>query len=242
MQFFKRILQSSAEQVAPEKRRSGQRLAVNPEFPLRTGLGLGATRNNWNWKGRLVDCSEQGVRLLFGTAVQAATGESCDLKLDLEEFVLELPCHVSNLRRQSDGFNLGLKHDIADAESRGAYRQFLEIVALGAALRPHLRKHQPEGSNYLVEQYVGERRSCLNVWRHPSGGAVAAAEFLLKDCLIRMVAGHHPEYFTDTEAVEAHRANPAHALEIHRLFRWVVPNLSASVPDDLRKFLQKYTG
>jgi hypothetical protein len=250
MQFFKRILQPSADQVAPEKRRSGQRLAINPEFPLRTGLGFigrdvvdaRGNRDHWNWNGQLVDCSEQGVRLQFGTAVPAATGETCDLKLDLEGFVLVVPCHVSNLRRQSDGIYLGLKHSITDEETQGSYRQFLEIVALGASLRPHLRKHQPEGSDHLVEQYASERRSCLNVWRHPSSGLVAATEILLKDCLVRMVAGRSVEYYVGCEAIEERRATAAHALEIHRLFHWVVPNLSPTVPEDVRKFLLKHAG
>jgi hypothetical protein len=183
---------------------------ISAEFPLRTGLGFTArARDSWNWKGRLLNCSEQGVRLQFDTPVQAATGELCDLKLDLEEFVLVVPCHISNLRRQGSTAFLGLKHNITDEETQGAYRLFLEIVALGAALRQHLRKSQPEGSDYLVEQYASEQRSCLNGWRHPSSGMVAAAEFLLKDCAVRIVAGHRPEYFASTAAVEANRATPA---------------------------------
>lgn len=241
MQFFKRILQPTTSEVAPEKRRGGQRLAVSLDLPLRTGLCFPARpatgRDAWNWKGRIVDCSEQGVRLQFEGQVAATSGESCDLKLDLEEFVLVVPCHVSNVRRQGDVTTIGLRHDVTDEDTMKAYHQFLEIVALGATLRPHLRRSLPPGSNYLVEQYVSERRSCLNVWRHPADGAVAAIEFLLKDCLVRIVAGHAVEYYAGTEAVATQRAAGAPALEIHRLFRWVLPNLSHTVPADVREFL-----
>jgi hypothetical protein len=244
MQFFKRILLPNAKAVSPEKRQSGQRLVVGKEFPLRTGLDLGGReggdRNQWNWKCRLLNCSEQGLRLEVGAAVPAVTGSPCALMLDLEGFELEVPACVSNHRRQGDRMFLGLKHAIADTETLNAYRQFLEVVALGATLRLHVRRSQPEGSEYLVEQYASERRSCLNVWRYPATRMVAAAEFVLKDCLVRSLPKQPLEYYAGTETTKAPRAAPAQALEIHRLFHWVVPNLSLSVPEDVREYLQKH--
>jgi hypothetical protein len=237
MQFFKRILPSSEKAVAPEHRQGGQRLVVAEGFPLR--LGLGDDGERWNWKCRLLNCSEPGMRILTGAAVTLVTGAPARIRLDLEGFELVVPCRVSNQRRQGDRLFLGLAHAITDGETLGAYRQFLEIVALGGTLRQHLRRSQPEGSEYLVEQYASARRSCLNVWRYPATGMVAAAEFLLKDCLVRSVTGRPLEYFSGPEAKEILRATPAQSLEIHRLFHWVVHNLSLSVPEDVRKYLQK---
>jgi hypothetical protein len=238
MQFFKRILQSSEKAIAPEKRQGGQRLVVAEEFPLRVALGEAGDR--WNWKCRMLNCSEPGVRVLTGAAVTVVTGAPCNLRIDLEGFELMVPCVVSNQRRQGERLFLGLKQVIADAETLGAYRQFLEIVALGTTLRLHVRRSQPPGAEYLVEQYVSARRSCLNVWRHPSTAMVAGAEFIMKDCLVRVMPGNPLEYYAGPEATAALRASPAQALEIHRLFHWVVPNLSLSVPEDVRKFLQKH--
>lgn len=238
MQFFKRILQSSEKAVAPEKRLSGQRLTVSEDFPLRIALVVGGRDQ---WKCRLLNCSEQGMRLQLGASVAATAGWPCDLKLDLEGFELVVPCVISNHRAQGERMFLGLKLAIIDPETLGAYRQFLEIVALGATLKQHVRRSQPAGSEYLVEQYASARCSCLNVWRSPATKMVVAAEFLLKDCLVRVVAGRPLDYFAGTAATEANRATPAQALEIHRLFHWVVPNLSLSVPEDLRKFLQKHS-
>lgn len=240
MQFFKRILQSSGKAVAPEKRQGGQRLVVAEEFPLRVGIAPGGS-DRWNWKCRLLNCSEPGVRLLVGAAVEAAAGTPCWLRLDLEGFELMLPCLVSNRRQQGERMFLGLKQVIADPETLGGYRQFLEIVALGAMLRQYVRRSQPSGSDYQVEQYVSARHSCLNVWRHPATGMVAAAELILKDSLVRVTPGKPLEYFAGTDAATAPRAAPAEALEMYRLFRWVVPNLSLSVPEDVRKFLLKHS-
>lgn len=241
MQFFRRILQSSEKAVAPEKRQGGQRLVVTEEFPLRVAIAPGDPGDRWNWKCRLLNCSEPGVRIQTEAAVTTVAGAPCQLRLDLEGFELVVPCLVSNQRRQGERLFLGLKQVITDAATLGAYRQFLEIVALGATLRLHVRRSQPPGSEYLVEQYVSARRSCLNVWRHPATAMVAGAEFILRDCLVRVMPGHPLEYYDGTDATKAPRAAPDQALEIHRLFRWVAPNLSLSVPEDVRKFLQKHS-
>ncbi len=240
MQFFKRILQSSEKSVAPEKRQGGQRLVVGENFPLRVATAFGADRDRWNWKCRLLNCSEPGVRIETGAAVPAATGAAGCFRIDLEGFELTVPCVVSNHRRQGERMFLGLKQVIGDPVTLAAYRQFLEIVALGATLRQHYRRSRPEGSEYLVEQYVSARHSCLNIWRHPSTAQVAGAEFILRECLVRVMPGHPLEYYAGTDTAKAPRAAPEQALEIHRLFRWVVPNLSLSVPEDVRKFLAKH--
>lgn len=239
MQFFKRILQSNEKAVASEKRLGGQRLVVAEEFPLRVALGLDGG-DRWNWQCRLLNCSEPGVRVLTEVAVAAVTGAPCNFRIDLEGFELTVPCVVSNHRRQGERMFLGLRQVVADAETLGGYRQFLEIVALGATLRLNVRRSRPPDAEYQVEQYVSARRSCLNLWRHPATGFVAAAELILRDCLVRVVPGHPLEYYLGLEAVAGARATPAQALEIHRLFHWVVPNLSLSVPEDVRKFLQKH--
>jgi len=47
--------------------------------------------------------------------------------------------------------------------------------------------------------------------------------------------GWPAEYLTDARA-----ATPAKAVEIKRLFNWVLPNLAPTVPDDVRDFLRHY--
>lgn len=247
MLFFKRILQEPAKAVTRKERRGAQRLAIGPEFPLQAALGFdrrGGTVAPMShpggpaWKGRLLDCSEVGARILLGPAALASRGDFCELRLDLAGFKLTVPCEVTNLRVESNGVHFGLQHELKDGTVANAYRQFLEIVALGATIKP-AKKPKPDDSGYLVELYSGNG-SRLTIWRKPAGGEVAAFEFLLKDCLVRAARGRPMEFLSGTEAATARQATPVKAIEIQRLFNWVVPNLAAAVPAEVRAFLQSY--
>lgn len=251
MLFFKRILQEpeGGRAVARKERRGTQRLAINPEFPLKAVLGFDrrggtiapmAMPGGCEWPGRLMDCSAVGARIRLAPAALASRGDFCDLRLSLDGFKLTVPCHVTNLRVESDGVHFGLQHDFKDDAVRSAYRQLLEIVAFGGTLKS-VRKPKPDDSGYLAEQYAGAQ-SRLTVWRKKTDGEVAAFEFRLKDCLVRVARGRLVEYLSGTEAADARPATPAKAGEIQRLFNWVVPNLAAAVPADVRNFLRHYAG
>jgi hypothetical protein len=257
MAFFKRILREPPPAASlleggplvlppPVERRRAPRFAVSPDFPLKavlnyvgrddTGAPMSNSRHNWHWKGRLIDCSEYGARLQLGPGLRAVIGETCDLRLGVQEFELVVPCHVTNIRGNDEGMVFGLLHDIADPAVLGDYRQFVEIIALGSTLRLRTRTPQPDDSGYFVERYASTRPSSLTVWRHPRTRAVSAFELILKDCQVRAAAGRGAEYFSG-EGDGARRASAARCLEIHRLFQWVVPNLPATMPEDVRRFL-----
>lgn len=252
MQFFKRILKQpdDAPEVEREERRGNRRFPINPQFPLQAVLSfvgrdesgnfLGTQRTGWNWKGRLVNFSEFGASMQLAPSVLAARGDSCDLKLSLERFALVVPCHIINMRIQRDGVFFGLKHDITDEATLAGYRQLLGIVALGATLKPRFKTPKVDESGYLLEQYANDQPARLSIWRHKGGKAVAAFEFLFKDCLVRAAEGHGVEYLAGTAAAEARPASPTKAEEIQRLFQWVVPNLAPAVPPDVREFLRGY--
>ncbi len=246
MQFFKRILKAPEPEVkgiAREERRSAQRLVINPEFPLKTTLSFtdgDDTRQRRDWKGRLINCSAVGARIQLGPAALAVRGDYCDLKLSLEGFKLVLPCHITNIRVERDGIHFGLKHDIDNAVTQNAYRQLLEIVALGATLKPKFKNPKPDESGFLVEQYASNWQSRLTVWRDKSDKEMTAFEFLLKDCLVRAAREQGLQYLNGTDAATARPATEVKAAEIHRLFRWVTANLPASVPADVREFLQYF--
>src|SRR4051812_11395933 len=170
MLFFKRILKepAPAPSAAPVvERRSEQRYVISPEFPLKvllsfvgrddTGAPMSNTRHGWNWKGRLIDCSEEGARLQLGPGIRIGVGEACDLKLSVQDFELTVPGHVINLSEQPDGVILGLKHAIADHETLEAYRQLLEVIALGSTLKLQSKTPSPDQSGYNVEVYGGPR-------------------------------------------------------------------------------------
>ena len=253
MTFFKRILKEP-EPVATEaprvERRSVPRFAISPQFPLKavlsfvardeSGAPMSNTRHGWNWKGRLIECSELGARMQLGPGIRAEPAENCDLKLSVQAYEISVPCHIANLSEPPEGMVLGLVHDLSDAAVRRDYLQLLEIVALGSTLKLQPKADQPDASGYLVEVYASGRPSRLTVWRHPANGAVAAFEFQLKENLVRAAAGHGAEFLADVDGTGSRPASNEQCLEIGRLFTWVVPNLAAVVPEDVRAFLQHY--
>jgi hypothetical protein len=235
--------------VPAVERRSGQRFPVSPEFPLKavldyigrddTGAPLGHSKHGWHWKGRLLDCSESGARIQLGVGLRAVIGESCDLRLSVQDFALTVPCHITNIRALPEGAVFGLRHDIADEQTLGDYRQLVEVMALASTLRLRTRTPKPDESGYLVERYASARPSRLTVWRHPVDDSVSAFEFQLKDCLLRAAEEQSLEYFTGDDT----GSRPATAVrchEIHRMFQWVVPNLPDAVPADVKKFLRRF--
>jgi hypothetical protein len=242
MAFFKRILQEPppAAPAAGEtpgtlpavERRRAARFPVSPGFPLRavlnyigrddTGAPMSASRHGWQWKGRLLDCSELGARMQLGPGHRAIVGEACDLRLSVQDFEIVVPCEVTHLRANPEGVVFGLRHDLAEAAVARDYRELVEVIALGSTLRMRTRSPQPDESGYFVERYASSRPSALTIWRNPRDGAVSAFEFILKDCMVRVALGQDLEYFSG-DADGARRASSARCLEIHRLFQWVVP-------------------
>jgi hypothetical protein len=247
MQFFHDILQPSAEGARPE-RRGARRLSIHADFPLRTALSfigrdehgqpLGTKRAAWHWKGRLINCSERGARLQLAPSVRPVDDEECDLQLNLDGFALSVPGRITNLQEEADGVVCGLKLAPADEETAAGFRQFLEIVALGGALKPRPKAAPVAGSGYVAEHYTSDWQSRLSVWRYPKGGEIAAFEFVLKDCLVRWAHGQKIEYFNGAEAGITSALSFNRSWEIRRLFQWVVPNLAPAVADDVRAHLR----
>jgi hypothetical protein len=255
MSFFKRILKEPEPPAKPAvavERRNLPRYPISQEFPLKavlsfigrdeSGAPMSSTRHGWNWKGRLIDCSEEGARLQMGPAVKLQDGEPCDLKLSVQDYEISVPCHVTNLGETPEGIVLGLKHAIDDAGTLEGYRQLLDVVALGSTLKLESQAKKPDASGYLVEIYASPGRSRLTVWRHPADESVLAFEFVMKDNMVRAAAGQRVEYLADLGGTGSRPANTEKCLEIGRLFQWVVPNLPADMPEEVRGFLKHYAG
>lgn len=247
MLFFNLIL-NFGQDGAPDERRVVRRLSISPRFPLKTVLNLvgrddhgeplvSADGTGWDWSGRLVNISTTGARLQVPPGACARSGDTCRLKLDLEGHLLELPGRIVHVKERRDSLDYGLALDALAAGPREAYDQFLELIALGATLKP-VRPLQAIDDHYLVEQYAGDPGAQLDVWRHSAGGDVAAFEFRLRDHRVRGHAGRNELEFLPATAEAA--VPPEQSAEIHRLFHWVVPNLPTTVPVDVREFLRQY--
>lgn len=250
MQLFKHILTESEPEIPQVERRSTQRFVIHPGFPLRavlsfigrddTGAPMSDSRQAWHWKGRLIDCSERGMRMQLGRGVRGDVGDLCDLMLTLEDFELSVPCHISNVRAEPESTAFGLQHDIADEVTWITYQQLLEVVALSSTLKKTFKHTKPDATGYLAEQYASDRPARLTVWRHPANKAVVACEFLLKNTLMRAAVGLEVEYLIGLDAESIRPVPPSKEGEVRRLFHWAAPNLAACVPDDVRAFVCYY--
>lgn len=248
MPLFKSILQSLTP--LPPERRTEQRFTINPAFPLKavlsyvgrdeTGKPMSESRTGWNWKGRLLDCSFAGARLQVGPGLNAIVGDACDLKLGVQEFEIAVPCHVAHIQEQAGEVIFGLEHDITDDATLAEYGQLIEVLALGSTLKARHDAPVPDKSGYLVEQFANDRPARLTVWREMTTRGVVAFEFLLKESVLQAAVGQSMEYLLVTDDASAVRATAQKSMEMHRLYTWVLPNLPADVPADVKAFLQGY--
>jgi len=251
MLFFKRILGMS-EPDAPAERRGGNRYTVGVRFPMKVILNtqgrdemgeLLKSKENagWDWTGRLINLSLSGARMQVPATMHSHVGDACRLKFEIEGYQLAVPGQIAHISERRDSFLYGLKLDLSSGEASHAYHQLVDLVSLGSTLKPSRPPGPDEASGYLVEQYVGEEKSRLNVWREYAGRSIVAFDFRLKHCCVR---GLHDrsglEYFVDACDETVQVAPETQVPEIHRLFHWVVPNIATAVPVDVRDFLRKF--
>jgi hypothetical protein len=251
MLFFKRILDVKKSDTAPSERRGNERYAVLPDFPVKTVINIISrddfgqpikTRNGegTDWTGRLINLSSAGARVQLPRTISALRGDPCLLKIDVQGFELSVPGKVAHVAERRDSFVFGLALNLEASPAQLAFRQLVELVALGATLK-QVRPPQPDASGYVVEQYAGDPASRLTIWRHLVGREVAAFEFQLKDCAVRGVAGRDGiECFASVDTAHSAPVKGAREDEIQRLYQWVVLNLAAAVPADVREFLQRH--
>lgn len=250
MLFFKRILDTRKPE-APSDRRGGSRFAVQAGFPVKAILNIAGrdelgqpladkNKQGLDWTGRLIDLSSSGARIQVPRTVLAERGDSCRLKIDVQGYELVVPGKIAHVAERRDSLLFGLALDLEASQTQAAFRQLVELVALGSTLKQS-KPLQPDASGYMVEEFTGEPSSRLVIWRRMVGREVAAFEFVLKDCVVRGLADREGlECFAGADAATARRASGAKGEEIQRLYQWVVLNLAPAVPADVRDFLQQH--
>jgi len=195
-----------------------------------------------DWGGVLINLSSSGARMQVPSSVHAQRGDVCQMKFDLEGYVLTVPGQIAHISERHDSFIYGLKLEVSNDENSQAYRQLIDLVALGAMLKPVKAAQPDEESGYLVEQYIGEENCRLDVWREYAGRTIVAFDFKLRNYRVRGLSDRaNLEYFMEVDASGTVQPAPAsQSPEIQRLFHWVVPNIPNAVPEDVRGFLQKF--
>lgn len=249
MLLFKRILNAATGSNASREKRRGNRYPINPAFPLRAVLSLtgrdnfgnplkAADNKGWDWKGHLVNFSSTGARMELPPAALAARGDDCQLKLSLDRYQLVIPSRVAHLKEHRDHVVFGLELNLTESETRRAYRQLVDLVALGASLKL-AESDRVDDSGYLVEKYGGKEDALLTIWRDSAEQMITAFELKVKEYYIRGTSKNRKlHYFATGADKELKPVAVSMNGEMQRLFQWIVPNITDAVPADVQNFLK----
>jgi PilZ domain len=242
--LFKRLFNFEKAKVVPSEQRLNQRYTPGAAFPLQAALILAGH----DWPAKVLNISGNGVGLLVDRAAAPVEGQSARLRLLLDRHRLELDVRIAHLKPAEKGLYCGLGLKFDDFNVQKAYLQFLLPITIGQSLVPvpgeRVIQNEPQ---FIKQVYRGDEGSVLTVWLESTAGTpLHSFEFQMQDyfCKAKMRTGALEAY--QLEATESHTAKLTHPVfdttgglhdEIRQLFRWIVPNLSKTIPDDVRAVL-----
>lgn len=247
MQIFRRLFNFKPEQVVRLDHRLNRRYTPGPAFPLRATLNLGGRE----CRGVIQNLSGNGVGLLLGREHPVTACQSVRARFELDRHRLDIPARLAHLLPRENGLYCGLGLAFDDFPLQKAYLQLLQPVAIGQSLQPvpaeRIVQNEPQ---FIKQVYRGDSDSVLTVWLAMTMGTpLHSFEFQLEDCFCRaMTATGVLEAYT-LEPDPEHKARLTHPVldptgglqdEMRQLFRWIAPNLSPAVPDDVRALLLRF--
>ena len=249
--LFRRIFNFEPVNVAQmTENRLNARHAPGATFPLQASLSLA----DHDWRPvRVRNMSGHGIALLAAREVEATEGQDVKVKLELGEHRLELEGRLAHMETSEQGLLCGIGFKFTNFLAQKAYLQLLQPIAIGQSLAavPAERVVQNE-PQFIKQVFRGEEGAVLTVWLAQAPGLpLHSFEFQMHDyfCHGDAQSGVLEAYLR--EASDSHKGkltNPVFdqsgALhdEIRQLVRWLLPNLSAAVPVDMRVFLQRFAG
>lgn len=254
MLLFKRILDFQKTEGGARDKRGAKRYAVGARFPLKAKITLSARDGEgkllppskslpMDWGGQMLNLSSSGVSIRLHPAAIASNGESCSVKLELDNKLFELDATVANYRTGQQYVSCGVVLKFPDAYSRKAYLQLMEPVVIGSTLEPVSGRVKQDQPGLDKEQYEGESDTMLSVWRDGSGKNPKFFEMLVHDYCIRgstETPGLNVSY-REGEKTRKVAISPDHQAEVRQLFLFIVQNLDKGVPADVRKFLELFS-
>lgn len=249
MLLFRRIFnfeKPKVEQLADL--RLNQRYTPGAAFPLQARLIVGPAET----ATKVEDISGNGLGLILPAPLTSLReSQTVQVRLTLADFQLTLAARVAQVRSASRGQFCGLGLQFGDFLEQKSFLQLLQPVAIGQSLKavPPERVVQNE-PQFIKQVYRGEENSALTVWLEKSFGTpLHSFEFETHDYFCRADARLGALEAYVREAADSHKgklSNPVFDTsgglndEIRQLFRWILPNLSRDVPDDVRAFLQRF--
>ncbi len=244
MLIFRRIFNFEKEKVAQIEQRLNHRYLPGADFPLQAVLRL----DRHDHRGVVQNISGGGVGLLVARETAVNAEQSIRVHFQLDRRQLDLPARLIRAEPAAEGIYCGLGLDLADFMRHKAFLQLLQPIVIGQTLQRVAPERVIQNEPQFIKQiYRGEFNSVLTVWRAMTPGSpIHSFEFRMHDyfCRARTEARVLEAY--TLESAESHKGkltNPVFDAtgglqdEIRQLFRWIVPNLSPAVPDDVRALL-----
>lgn len=243
MSIFRRIFNFEQARVEQLEKRLSQRYALGTDFPLLATLRHAGREH----PATVVDMSSTGVSLAVAANAAPAAGLHVNLELALDRHRLELEARVAHQQAREGGQFVGLSLVFADFERQKTYLQLMQPVVIGQSLKPlPVEGIFQDDPRFLKQAYAGEGDNLLTIRLDQAQGTLHSFEFRMENYFCR--GGAQPGR-TESGAVEpGATGGPVFETsgglhdEIHQLFRWVVPNLSAGVPENVREYLRRFAG
>jgi hypothetical protein len=239
MSIFRRIFNFEKSKVEQLEKRLNQRHPVGAGFPV-----LGTLRHaGRDYSAKVVDISSNGLGITLATDAAPPPGHHVQFQLALDHHRLELDARIAHQQARDPGRYVGLSLVFPEFDRQKSYLQLLQPVVIGQSLRPMPAEGIfQDDPRFLKQGYSGDADNQLTVWLdHQQALAPYRFEFRMQNYFCRGGPG-----IGSTEAGEMGASGPVletsgglHA-EILQLFRWVVMNLSAEVPDNVRDFLRRF--
>lgn len=250
MPFFSRILKFPRALLARLRdQRKQPRYRVGADFPLNATVSLsaddGALRQSINggpgsnWSGRVSDISANGLSVRLPVATATARNETSTVRIALEGRELAIPCTVAHFRSQPAHALCGLRLDFADFAAQKSFLQIVEAVSLGSSFAPVGGDRAPRVSLGLARrQWRSLKHAKLTEWRETGTRKLDRFELLIEE---HRIEGRMTErgVTISPETNRAKSASPSVEAELREFFLWVVANMPASVPADLKEFMRR---
>lgn len=249
MLLFRRIFnfeKAKVEQMTEQ--RLNNRYTPGAAFPLQAWL-VSSGREH---PAKVQNLSGNGIGLLLiDPAAKPAEGQPGRVRLSLDAHQQVLDGSVVQVRPETRGTYCGVGMKFDGFLEQKAWLQLLQPVAIGQSLKavPAERVVQNE-PQFIKQVFRGEDQSMLTVWLDKSFGTpLHSFEFQMHDYFCRADAKTGVLEAYAREATDSHKAKLSNPVfdtsgglhdEIRQLFRWILPNLSREVPDDVRAFLQRF--
>ncbi|AOS46330.1 hypothetical protein Verru16b_03431 [Lacunisphaera limnophila] len=263
MLLFKKILDFKKTDSGVADKRGAKRYPVGAKYPLKTKISLSPRDGEGNalppgkgvpmdWGGQLADLSHTGLSIRLHPAAVAAAGETCTIKFEMDNRLYENAATIAYFRNGAQYVTCGVVLTFSDHYTRKAYLQLMEPLVIGSTLAPlPAAKVKQDLPGLVKEQYTGESEGVLSIWRDATGKNLKMFELLLHEYSIRgntEMPGIKVSY-RDGAKVGKRVSRPAFPMtlspslkaEVRQLFQLIVPNLTKSVPAEVRKFLELFT-